>query len=389
MKKLNGTVIVTYRCNARCTMCSRYKAPSRPDEEISVETIKKLPPMYFTNITGGEPFIREDLKDIVRELNKISDRIVISTNGFFTDRIIDLCKEFPNIGIRISIEGMEETNNEIRGLADGYNKGYTTLKKLREMGMKDVGFGMTVQDRNASDLVALYELSDKMGMEFATASLHNSFYFVEAKNLIHDRPMVAQHFEDLINKLLDSGSPKKWFRAYFNHGLINYIYGQKRLLPCDMSFDTFFVDPYGDVMPCNGTKEKEVMGNLNEQSWEELWNSEQAENVRRKVRVCDRQCWMIGSASPAMHKYIWVPLWWVIRHKFLRFWKKRKYSMYELKTVRDYRDGKVTQQQLDGCSTCDMHAAIDNGLSAASREQLQNRSGEEIVAEDLQAQMKK
>ena len=69
-KKLNGTVIVTYRCNARCSMCSRYKKPSRPDEEISIETIKKLPKMYFTNITGGEPFIRTDLKDIVRELYK-------------------------------------------------------------------------------------------------------------------------------------------------------------------------------------------------------------------------------------------------------------------------------------------------------------------------------
>ena len=71
-KKLNGTVIVTYRCNARCTMCNRYKAPSKPEEEISLETIRKLPPMYFTNITGGEPFIRTDLKDIVRELRKKS-----------------------------------------------------------------------------------------------------------------------------------------------------------------------------------------------------------------------------------------------------------------------------------------------------------------------------
>ena len=88
-KKLNGTVIVTYRCNARCSMCNRYKAPSKPEEEISIETIKKLPKMYFTNITGGEPFIRTDLKDIVRELYKKSDRIVISTNGFFTDRIVD------------------------------------------------------------------------------------------------------------------------------------------------------------------------------------------------------------------------------------------------------------------------------------------------------------
>ena len=95
-KKLNGTVIVTYRCNARCTMCNRYKAPSKPEEEISIETIKKLPPMYFTNITGGEPFIRTDLRDIVAELRKKSDRIVISTNGFFTDRIVALCKEFPS-----------------------------------------------------------------------------------------------------------------------------------------------------------------------------------------------------------------------------------------------------------------------------------------------------
>ena len=38
-KKLNGTVIVTYRCNARCSMCNRYKAPSKPEEEISLDTI--------------------------------------------------------------------------------------------------------------------------------------------------------------------------------------------------------------------------------------------------------------------------------------------------------------------------------------------------------------
>lgn len=386
-KKLNGTVIVTYRCNARCTMCNRYKAPSKPDEEISIDTIKKLPKMYFTNITGGEPFIREDLSDIVRELYKKSDRIVISTNGFFTDRIIKLCEEFPNVGIRISIEGLEETNNKIRGLQDGFNRGYSTLKKLVEMKHPDVGFGMTVQDTNAKDLVALYDLANELDMEFATASLHNSFYFVEAKNIIHDRLMVAKEFEKLINKLLESNSPKKWFRAYFNHGLINYIFGQKRLLPCDMAFDTFFIDPYGDVMPCNGTKEKEVMGNLNNQTWDELWNSKQAENVRKKVRHCDRQCWMIGSVSPAMHKYIWKPTFWVIKHKFLRFWKKDKYSMFENKIVREYKEGRITKEELDKCSTCDMNCVIDNGLSDISKEQLKYKTGEEIVNEDIKRQL--
>jgi len=364
-KKLNGTVIVTYRCNAHCTMCSRYMAPSRPEEEISIETIKKLPPMYFTNITGGEPFIRDDLEEIVEELGKLSDRIVISTNGFFTDRILKLTERFPKVGIRISIEGLEETNNEIRGLPDGFRRGYETLKQLRARGMKDVGFGMTIQDRNAADLVPLYNLSDELGMEFATASLHNSFYFVENKNVIHDRPMVAAHFESLVNELLNSGSPKKWFRAYFNHGLINYIYGQKRLLPCDMAFDTFFIDPYGDVMPCNGTKEKKVMGNLNTQTWDELWNSEQADRVREFVRHCDRNCWMIGSVSPAMHKYILKPAVWVVAHK-LKFWKKKKYSMYELQCCRDYRDGKLTKEMCDQCSTCDILTAAEDGRTFAA-----------------------
>lgn len=385
-KKLNGTVIITYRCNAHCTMCSRYKNPSRPEDEISIETIKKLPKMYYTNVTGGEPFIRQDIEQIVGELLKKSDRVCISTNGFFTDRIVNLCKKYPQVGIRVSLEGTEQINNEIRGLPDGFNRGYSTLKKLKEMGIKDIGFGMTVQDKNAKDLCALYDESNRMNVEFATASLHNSFYFVENKNIIHDREMVAQHFEDLINKLLNSNSPKKWFRAYFNHGLINYIYGQKRLLPCDMSFDTFFIDPYGDVMPCNGTKDKEVMGNLNEQDWETLWNSEQAEQVRNKVRHCDRQCWMIGSVAPAMKKYLWKPALWVFHHKFLRFFKKHKYSMNELKVVRDFRSGKISKAQLDALSTCDLLTVPNNGLSKADEERLKIKSGEAIVSEDLAQQ---
>ena len=352
-RKLNGTVIVTYRCNAKCTMCNRYKEPSDPKDELSIDTIKKLPKMYFTNITGGEPFIREDLKDIVRELYKLSDRIVISTNGFFTDRIIDLAKEFPNIGIRISIEGLQKTNDEIRGLQDGFNRGYSTLVKLKEMGLKDIGFGMTVQDKNAPDLVPLYDISKELDLEFATASLHNSFYFVENNNIIHDRLMVAKNFEGLINELLKSNKPKKWFRAYFNHGLINYIFGQERLLPCDMSFDTFFIDPYGDVMPCNGTKDKEIMGNLNKQTFDEIWFSEQAEAVRKKVRNCDRKCWMIGSVSPAMHKYIWKPAFWVLIHKVKALFLKKPYSIYENKVVKNYADGKISKEELDRCSTCE------------------------------------
>ena len=103
---------------------------------------------------------------------------------------------------------------------------------------------------------------------------------------------------------------------------------------------------------------KRWMGNLNNQTWDELWNSPEAEKVRAKVRCCDRDCWMIGSVSPAMHKYIWKPATWVLVHKFKALFTKHPYSMYELKICRDYRDGKVTKEDLDKCSTCDMNCVI-------------------------------
>ena len=131
--------------------------------------------------------------------------------------------------------------------------------------MKDVGFGMTVQDANEPDLLPLYDRSNDVSMVFATATLHNRFYFVDSKNIVHDRPMVPEHFEKSINALLDGNQPQKWFRAYLNHGLIRCVYGQKRLLRGDMAFDASFIDPYGDAMPCSDAKDKEVMGNLDEQ----------------------------------------------------------------------------------------------------------------------------
>jgi len=312
-------------------MCDCFRDPTRPEEEMGLDIIRKLPEMAFTNITGGETFIRKDLPDIVRELYKKTDRIVISTNGYFTDRIIDLCKEFPKVGIRISIEGLQETNDQIRGIPDGFNRGYSTLQKLVEMGHPDVGFGMTVQDMNCQDLVPLYELANDLNMEFATATLHNSFYFRKTTNKIDDKKKVAESFEELINLLLKSKSPKKWARAYFNHGLINYIYDQPRLLPCDMGSNAFFVDPFGDVIPCNGMTVKQSMGNLHEKSFDEIWNSEQAMKVRQCVKNCDKNCWMIGSVSPAMKQRIWVPGWWIVKHKIFM---GNKYKLEENKFIK-------------------------------------------------------
>lgn len=314
--KLHGSIIVTYRCNAKCNMCDVWHYPSKSSEEIGLDVIRKLPQMFFTNVTGGEPFVRQDLPEIIEELRKKTRRIVISTNGYFTDRIIELCKKYPDLGIRISIEGSLESNDKIRGIPDGYRRTKETLQKLQEIGMKDIGFAMTVQDMNCKDLVDLYEMAKELDYEFATATLHNSHYFHKLDNRIEDKEAVIAEFERLITKLLKSRKIKEWFRAYFNYGLINYIKGRPRLLPCEMGKDGFFLDPYGDVLACNGMDEKMPMGNLKEQTWDEIWDSKKAREVRKAVKDCKKNCWMIGSAAPAIWHHPIKPILWVLRNKF-------------------------------------------------------------------------
>lgn len=296
-------------------MCGTWRCPTDPSKEIGVGVIGKLPMMVFTNITGGEPFTRKDLPEIVEVLRKKSRRIVISTNGYFSDRIIALCRKYPDIGIRISIEGLAKVNDEIRGTIDGFDKSLRTLLELRSMGIKDIGFAMTAQDLNCDDIVPLYLLARGLGYEFATASLHNSHYFHKADNKIENIEKINSELKRLIKLMLGSKNIKDWFRAYFNYGLINYIKGNERLLPCEMGQDGFFLDPDGDVLACNGMDEKQPMGNLREKSWDEIWNGGAAKAVRQAIKGCRKNCWMIGSVAPAIRRHPIKPVLWILKNK--------------------------------------------------------------------------
>lgn len=315
----DASIILTYRCPMRCKMCNIWKNPTDKDTELKAEELKKLPHLKFINLTGGEPFVREDLVDIVDVCFSKTKRIVISTSGWFEDRIIALAERFPNIGIRISIEGLSQKNDELRGREGGFDKGLRTLLRLREKGLKDIGFGCTVSNNNSKDMISLYRLSKELGMEFATASFHNSYYFHKNDNVVTNKEEVCSDFETLINMQLKESHPKSWFRAFFNMGLINYIEGNRRMLPCEAGTMNFFIDPYGEVYPCNGLEEKywkESMGNIrNASDFMEIWHSEQADRVRSMVRKCPKNCWMVGTASPVMHKYVRYPMQWALRNK--------------------------------------------------------------------------
>ena len=311
-----ASIIVTYRCNAKCHMCNTWQFPSKRTEEVGIDVYEKLPFMGSVNVTGGEPFLREDIEEIIAILKKKTNRLVISSNGYFTERIKKLFTKHRDIGIRVSLEGLPKANDELRGIKDGFDHGLRTLLELDRMGIKDIGFGITVSDRNAGDLMELYHLAKMMDLEFATAAIHNAFYFHKFDNRFEEPDAATGEFKKLIEELLRSKKVKDWFRAYFNYGLINYIKGNPRLLPCEMGHDSFFLDPLGEIFACNVMEKS--MGNLGESSFENIWHSKRAVEIRKNVKDCKKNCWMIGSVSQQMKKNILTPALWILRHKFLK-----------------------------------------------------------------------
>jgi radical SAM protein with 4Fe4S-binding SPASM domain len=244
---------------------------------------------------------------------------VISSSGFFEDKIITLFEKYPHLGIRISIEGLSQKNDELRGRSGGFDRGLRVLLKLKEMKIKDIGFGITVSNSNSPDMLSLYALAKELDLQFATAAFHNSFYFHKYDNRITNLEEVTSNFKLLCRKLLSETSPKSWARSYFNYGLINYVQGNKRLLPCEAGIENFFIDPYGEVLPCNGMEETgwfDSFGNITKfDSFDIIWHSTKASEIRNKVKHCEKNCWMIGTVSPMIRKYPKNPIKWIIKNK--------------------------------------------------------------------------
>jgi MoaA/NifB/PqqE/SkfB family radical SAM enzyme len=315
------TVISTYRCNSRCQMCYIWKNPTDQKEEVSLETLSKLPGGFDNlNLSGGEPTLRRDLAELVDLLYPKARVMEISSNGLHPEKLVPIIRKYPNIKVRFSLEGDESTNNSIRGEKDGYATKMAGLRALQEAGGTDLGFAFVIQDENVDQLVPVYEMARSMGVELSTSTLHNAWQFYKNDNYFYDRVKVARKVEGLISSMLASGKPKNWFRAYLNLGLIEKILGHSRLIRCTAGTDFAFIDPWSDVWTCN-VRSDLLMGNLARQAWAEIIASAEAHKAISKVHACEQNCWMVTTARTAMRSKLvpqvpkMGPLMWVLKNK--------------------------------------------------------------------------
>lgn len=186
---------VTWRCNARCVMCGirdTYNKKKYIDEELTVNEIDKiftdkaLKSLDIIRFTGGEPFIREDFKEIVYAIWKKAKPkfIYITTNGSYPERIRMFLeyfkKEDVKLNIQLSLDGVGEIHDNIRGIKGLYEKVVLTMNILNNaMKEKNItaGINQSILENNIDQISKIHDLAKSYGFEhrvYLTTENHES-----------------------------------------------------------------------------------------------------------------------------------------------------------------------------------------------------------------------
>jgi MoaA/NifB/PqqE/SkfB family radical SAM enzyme len=311
-------------------MCDIWKHPTKPTEELDPKYYEKLPSGLRINITGGEPMVREDIEEIFKILYPKAQLLELSTNGYFTDRIVKIAEKYPNILIRVSIEGLPALNDRLRGIKDGFDHALRTILELKKTKCKNIGFSIVISPQNVSDLLTVYELSSALGVELGNSAIHNSWYFKKTDNQTTGDEAVWKRQAEFIEALLQSSRTgfqnkiKDYARAYFNISILKRLRGD---LPgyrphCGAGRDFFFIDPSGNILPCNGSEEPWIMGNLKKDTYEQIFHSDRNTEILKRVQGCKRECCFVVTERHEIVRKPWKLIYWILAQKIKLYLKK-------------------------------------------------------------------
>jgi MoaA/NifB/PqqE/SkfB family radical SAM enzyme len=307
---------VTNRCNARCSHCFYWQeVASGIKKELSLSQIKKIAktlanPLATLSITGGEPFLRDDLVQICQaffELNR-TRKINIVTNGFFTKKIKEttekILEKCPiDLNIQVSLDGLQKTHDKIRKISI-FEKATETIRVLGKLSTKFKNFQVTVETtigkQNLNEVVDLGKFIKKK-----FPSVHHGFQFVRSasfdvygidKKILSGldpeskEPLLSvkemekafknfSQFSDKRNSLLSS------YVKVMNKGIIKMKKEKRPFVKCLAGKYDVVIWPDGQVSMCEFTK---PFANLKDFDFDfsALWKSKEANKIRKKIRAC-------------------------------------------------------------------------------------------------------
>lgn len=342
------TLFLTRKCNARCRFCfylspesinHRGREENRTGKnsgeqrsELSFPEIEKvsgsLGNLLWLAISGGEPFLRQDLVDIAGMFYKRNRPciILIPTNGLLpdvivknTEEILRQCKK-STIAVKLSLDGPMEINDRLRGVPGAFNRTMETFRRLRELLGRYPNFELGInsvlcsenKDRMDELITSVRQLK---GVRAHTVSLIRGD--VSDGGLKKVAPEVyARIGERLAQELRNrttgrygfSGAGLKAAQDILQRKLIHKtLTGQRRQIPCFAGDLGLVLTETGDCYPCESFNIR--MGNVRDYGCdvEKLLKSEQAgkavNSVRQSACYCTHECNMMMNIlfNPALY----------------------------------------------------------------------------------------
>lgn len=265
---------VTLGCNLHCDHCLSGSGPGhqRPNEFTTDEAmafIAELDEMdvFQVNIGGGEPFVRPDILDLLKELTDHDISTCVSTNGTQLDEeTLDRIEAMDPLFLQVSMDGLRDANDAIRG--EGvYDQVVETLERLES---RDIGttVNTVVTRRNVYDLPEIYALAEEHGAGLRL----NRFRPSGRGEDTWDRFRLEQEQIKYLHGWLEERPDVRTGDSFFYLNALGEV-RNNTLKECGAGSMTCLVDPVGDVYPCAFTQwDGLASGNVIEDGFRAAWD---------------------------------------------------------------------------------------------------------------------
>jgi len=292
--------MITSRCDCRCIMCNIWK--KNPAGDLTMDEIRMLladptlSDLRTITLAGGEPFKRKELLDICELINANCRNLIqlyLSTNGFDckgieekVSQMLKIMKNIKRLRIAVSFDHMGEIHDKIRS-RDGIHKNALELvgrlKSIDDSRLTVQG-NFTIAPYNINDIWRIYEYFKNIGLKIFWFSIMTSDNFFEneekAENYTFNKEEKIK-LEEFIAFLRSNDTSMPDY--YYYTGLKNSLHSGSRAFPCSGGSKFLMINSEGDVYPCYIIPKKYRMGSIREKSLSDIWNSEEAQQIRKII----------------------------------------------------------------------------------------------------------
>ena len=320
LRPLNLTFSVTYRCPARCQTCNVWK---KRVADLTLAEYDRLfanlgSSVYWATFSGGEPFLRRDLIDIVLSCYERCQPAIVTipTSGLLHRQVVDgvdrLSRRAPDLKVVInfSLDGIGARHDQLRGVPGNYERMKATYQALRAANHPNVTVGIhsVVSRMNAGEFDALRR---HVRAEFQPDSFISEVAEerVELDTIGLDITPTPDEYRPVVDSLVAdidetpargfAGIVQSFRREYYTvaHRTITE---KRQVLPCYAGLASAHVSPDGDVWAC--CTRAEPMGNLRAThfDFDQVWRSQTADEMRASIRKGECACPLANAAYSSM-----------------------------------------------------------------------------------------